>query len=88
MAKRKKLKYVGKFSKVGILATWVLIFRENEKKKLSDEAILKHMKLEFPGHAAKSKIFSNVQAHRRFYNRGILPAAGGKPKKKSVPYEK
>ncbi len=44
------------------------------------------MKLEFAGHAAKSKIFSNVQAHRRFYNKGMLP--GGKPKKQSVAYEK
>ena len=62
------------------------MFRENEKKKLTDVQILQHMKLEFAGHAAKSKIFSNVQAHRRFYNNGMLP--GGKPKKQSVAYEK
>lgn len=87
MAKR-KLKKVGKFSKCGILETWVIMFRENEKKKLTDEAILKHMKLEFPGQSTKSKIFNSVRAHRSFYNRGILPASGGKPKKRSVPYEK
>ena len=86
MAKRKKPKYIGKFSKCGILETWAMMFRENEKKKLTDDAILKHMKLEFPGHAAKSKIFSNVQAHRRFFNKGTLP--GGKPKTQSKPYEK
>ncbi len=81
-----KLKRVGKFSKLGIQATRALVFRENEKKHLTDEQILSRMKSEFPGHAAKSKIFSNVRAHRNFYNRGLL-TGGAKPKAKSKSYE-
>lgn len=86
--KKKKIKsgFVGKTSSLGILGTWALVFAENEKKHLTDEEILARMKKEFPGHAAKSKIFSNVRAHRRFYNQGRLP--GGKPETQSKPFEK
>ena len=91
MAKKKKKparkpKRVGKFSKLGILDTWAKLFAENKKAHLTDSQILTKMKLEFPGYAAKSKISSNVRAHRRFYNQGRLP--GGKPKVQSKEYER
>lgn len=62
---------LGKSSGVGIFATWTKVFKENRSKKLTDEQILVKMKKEFPGRAAKSKVFSNVAAHRRFYNNGL-----------------
>lgn len=84
--KKHKLKRVGVHSKLGVLATWVKMFAENEKKHLTDPQLLERMKKEFPGYEKKSKIFSNVQAHRNFLHRGLLP--GGKPKTKSVKYDK
>lgn len=93
MTKKKKKKEtttkraLGLVSKLGIIATWVMIFENNFKKHLTDERILSQMKLNFPEQAAKSKIFSSVKKHRSLYNRDVL-THGKKPKKKSVPYEK
>jgi len=87
-AKKRKPTFVGKTSGVGILATWGSVFKENETLHLTDEQILSKMKKEFPGHAKRSKIFSDVKLHRRFYNSGKIANMGAKPRKKSKSYDK
>ncbi len=82
----KKAALVGKNSGVGIFATWVLQFKLSAKKHVDDAQILTKMKKEFPDRAAKSKVFSNVQTHRRLYNKGLL-TDGAKPKAPSQQYE-
>ncbi len=81
-----KVRLLGKSSGLGILATWVKVFQDNATKQSTDEKILSAMKNEFPGYAVKSKIFSNVTAHRRFYNNGTL-SDGKKPKVQSKKYK-
>lgn len=91
MAKKKKkrkaaTRMLGRNSGVGLFDTWVLMFTMNAKKRLTDNEILKIMKAEFPGRAAKSKVFNSVATHRALYHRGIL-THGVRPKKKSKQYE-
>ena len=81
----RKLKRMGKTSGLGIFATWEKVLRENETKHLTDPQLLVIMKKEFPGQAEKSKVFSSVATHRKFYNTGIH-VRKTKPKKLSKKY--
>ena len=65
---------VGQLTGLGVFAAWVKMFTENEKRKtpLNDEQILIMMKQDFPGYAAKSKVFSMVNVQRKSFNKGVL----------------
>lgn len=69
-AKKGAPRIIGRFSKLGVTATWVRIFKENVKHRLTDKQISAQMKKEFPGR--KSKIFDFVQMVRNRYNKGAL----------------
>ncbi len=75
---------VGKTTGVGVEATWVHVFANNAKNKMTDPEITKFMNSEFPG--KKSKVFGMVQAVRHKYNKGGF-AKGVAPKVQSHRYD-
>lgn len=88
MAKAKKKakaikRVVGK-NGLGVIQTWVKLFSENAKHKLTDEQISKAMHTNFPGR--ESAVFDAVSAVRSRYNAGLL-TSGEKPKVRSVRYD-
>ncbi len=88
MAKAKKKakviqRVVGK-NNLGVIATWIKLFSENAKHKLTDEQISKAMHVNFPGR--DSAVFDHVAAVRSRYNAGIL-TKGEVPKVRSVRYD-
>ena len=88
MAKAKKKakviqRVVGK-NNLGVIATWIKLFSENAKHKLTDEQISKAMHVNFPGR--DSAVFDHVAAVRSRYNAGIL-TKGEAPKVRSVRYD-
>ncbi|GAG51469.1 unnamed protein product, partial [marine sediment metagenome] len=60
---------------LGVQATWIKLYKDNAKAKLTDEEISKAIKKNFPGR--DSEIFNHVQAVRNRYNKGAL--SHGKP---------
>lgn len=82
-AKKGAPKVIGKFSRVGVIATWVNIFKDNPKRRLTDKQISAQMKKEFPGRM--SKIFDHVQMVRNRYNKGAL-TKGAVPARESQRY--
>lgn len=74
---------VGKKWGLGIVATWVRLFKENTKLKQSDELITKFLFAEFPGR--DSAIFNHVATVRTRYNKGLL-TKGEVPKVASSAY--
>ncbi len=76
----------GKTLGLGVQATWVKLFQDNEKRgatRKTDAEITKTMNSEFP--ARKSKVFERVQHVRAQYNRGVL-TGGEVPKTPSSRY--
>jgi|GEM_PF-5160345 len=73
-AKRKTPKKVIKRVKgkngLGVIATWIKLFKDNPREKLTDEQISKAIKKNFPGR--DSAIFDHVQSVRNRYNKGAL----------------
>lgn len=59
---------VGKTLGLGTMQTWIQVFQQNAKKKLSDDQISKFMHKEFPDSTATD--FDNVHRVRGFYNSG------------------
>lgn len=55
---------------LGVIATWVKLFKDNVSNKLTDEQISKAIKKNFPGR--DSAIFDHVQSVRNRYNKGAL----------------
>jgi len=74
----------GKIHNKKIQETWVLLFKNNTRDRLTDAQISLQMKAEFPGR--NSKIFEAVGTVRSRFNRGIL-TNGVIPKVKSVRYK-
>jgi len=68
---------------LGVIATWVTLFKDNAREKLTDEGISKAIKKNFPGR--ESAIFDHVQAVRYRYNKGAL-TKGKTPVVESVRY--
>lgn len=68
---------------LGVIATWVKLFKDNVKEKLTDEQISKAIKKNFPGR--ESAIFDHVQAVRNRFNKGAL-TKGKTPVVESVRY--
>jgi hypothetical protein len=88
VVKERHGKTIGVTSKLGVSDTWSMLFRQNAKKRLTDEQLLARMKKEFP----RRKKFQPVGRVRNFYNRGVQgygnPAGTNITKtKKSVPYD-
>jgi hypothetical protein len=88
MAKAKKKakaikRVVGK-NGLGVIATWIKLFEESAKRKLTDEQISKAMHVNFPGR--ESAVFDHVAAVRSRYNAGIL-TKGEVPKVRAVRYD-
>lgn len=75
----------GRSLKLGVNATWVHLFQENEKssRKRTDADITTFLKKEFPDR--KSKVFESVSTVRSRYNNGVL-TQGTKPKVQSDPH--
>jgi len=87
MAKTKKKKAIRRVegkNGLGVIATWVKLFKDNAKAKLTDEQISEAIKKNFPGR--NSAIFDHVQAVRNRYNNGLL-TKGKAPVKPSVRYD-
>lgn len=85
MAKAKKvIKRVAGKNGLGVIQTWIKLFSENAKRKLTDEQISKAMHVNFPGR--ESAVFDHVAAVRSRYNAGIL-TKGEVPKVRSVRYD-
>lgn len=59
---------VGRTFGLGTMATWIKLFQENAKKKMTDDQISKFMHKEFPDSTATD--FDNIQRVRTFYNSG------------------
>lgn len=79
---------VGKTLALGVMATWAVLFADNEKRngpKRTDEQITAFLNKEFPGR--NSAVFGRVQSVRSAYNRGIL-TKGEIPKTPSVRWGK
>lgn len=87
MAKAKKKKAIRRVegkNGLGVIATWVKLFKDNAKEKLTDEQISKAIKKNFPGR--ESAIFDHVQAVRNRFNNGLL-TKGKAPATPSVRYD-
>jgi len=72
-AKVKKAKTVARVvgkNGLGVIATWIDLFKNNSKEKLTDEQITKALQKNFVGR--DSEIFKHVQAVRNRYNKGHL----------------
>ena len=73
----------GKLSGVGVKATWIRIFKENPRHKLTEKQISTLMHKNFPNR--KSGTFDHPQIHRNLYNKGLL-TNGDVPKMQSRKY--
>ncbi|MFH1717292.1 MAG: hypothetical protein ABIF19_08085 [Planctomycetota bacterium] len=83
-AKKKTIKKVTGKNGLGVIQTWVKLFEENPKHKLTDEQISKAMHTNFPGR--ESAIFDHPGVVRTRYNAGLL-TKGQVPKVRSVRYD-
>jgi hypothetical protein len=67
-----------------VFGVWCLAFQRNAEKKLTDQAVSKFMKAEFPGRATAD--FDKVHIARLMYNRGRF-TRGIKPRIPSKRYD-
>lgn len=74
---------VGTVSGLGIKETWVKVFEDNFKNKLTDKQITALMHKNYPDR--NSPTFEKPRIHRSMYNRGVL--TDSKPKRESVAYD-
>ena len=74
----------GQIHNKNVQETWVFLFKNNARDRLTDAQISLQMKAEFPGR--DSKVFDEVNLVRGRYNRGLL-TKGVVPKVKAVRYD-